>query len=145
MILSQLNFKLTQINDQIVNLIKKGEIDFKKDNVDNKIENKLLLNRYQQLIVEREKIDDMINKIGNAQEEENYGSKLTSTTYLKYGLLVALVVIIFIILANINKSTENTNSDKTIQHSLFFIIFVSAFIVIGVIIAKNFITGTANY
>jgi hypothetical protein len=100
--LSQLNFKLTQINDKIVNLIKKGQIDFIKDYNDNKIENKLLVNRYKKLIVEREKIDDMIHKIGNVQEEEYYESNLTSTTYFKYGLLIVLVVIFFIILANIN-------------------------------------------
>ena len=143
--LSQLNFRLTQINDQIVKLTKKGQPYFVKDNTDNKIENKLLLNRYKKLIIERKKIDDMIDKIGIAQNEENYEGNVTSTTYLKYGLLLCLVVIILIILANISRSTEHMNSDGKIQTSLFLIIFVVVFIVFGVIILRNFVTGTSNY
>lgn len=145
LVLSQLNFKLTQVNDQIIDRIKTGEGEFIKYNNDTAVDNKLLQNRYKILVAERERIDQMIDNIGHTQEEENYEQTITSSSYLKYGLLLTLVVIVFIILANINRSTEHMNSDGTVQNSIFFIIFVVAFIVIGVLILKNYVTGTPNF
>ena len=145
MILSQLNFKLTQVNDQIIDLIKTGEGEFIKYTNDTTVENKLLENRYKKLITERERIDQMIDNIGHTQEEEYYEQSITSNSYLKYGLLLVLVIIVFIILANINRSTEHMNSDGSAHKSIFFIIFVIAFIVIGVLILKNYVTGNSNF
>jgi hypothetical protein len=142
--LSQLNFKLTQLNDQIVALIKTGEVDFNKDTNDNEIENKRLINRYKKLMLERERIDAMITKIGDAQQEEYSGVNFASNVYLKYGLLIALVIIIFIVLANINRSTEHMNSDGTMQKSLLFTIFVIVFVVGGIVLIKNLVSSSPS-
>lgn len=146
LILSQLNFKLTTINEQIINLSKKSESTFIDYTNDNTIDHKLLQNRYKKLLAENKKIDQMINYIEQSQNEESFTSENTNFTYFKYALIAALAIIIFVILAMINKNNENiVNSDQNFQTSLFVIIFIIVIIVIGVLILNSFVKGTPIY
>jgi len=133
LVLSQLNYKLTEINNQIVSTVNKAESEFVKYTNDDIIDDKLLKNRYVKLIEERKMIDNMINSIEKNQNEETVGSITTNTSYFKYTLLAALTIIFFIILAIITKnSQDNANTEVAIQTSLFFILFIFVIIGIGV-------------
>jgi F0F1-type ATP synthase membrane subunit c/vacuolar-type H+-ATPase subunit K len=143
LILAQLNFQLTDINDQIINITKTGQTDIDKYTNDNTIDHKFLKNRYTKLVEEGKIIDSMITSIENSQNEEISESVSTNTNYLKYILLTALVIIFCIILGIISKNNQNAaTADGTVQKSLFFIIFIVAIIVLGVFILQKFVTGT---
>lgn len=144
LILSQLNFKLTDINDQIVNVVKKSQPDFVKYSDDNVIDDKLLKNRYTKLVEERIKIDKMIDDIGKTQNEENYESGITNMTYFRYFLLIALAIIFLILLINVSIKNANisTNMDNSVHLSLLFIIGIVLVIVFVAYQLKKYVGGT---
>jgi hypothetical protein len=146
LILSQLNFRLTEINNQILNITKSEQSLFDTYTNDNAFDDKLLKNTYKKLIEEGKIIDKMINDIEKTQYEEDAENVTTDTQYFRYGLLLAFSIIIFIILVFVHKSNPNAaNTDQQVQLSLFFIIFMVAIVVLGVIVLRKLGSGTAIY
>lgn len=141
--LSELNLKLTDINERIVAVIKIAQPDFTKYSNDDAIDTKLLKNRYTKLIEERIRIDKMIEDIGKTQSEENYETDVTNMTYFRYSLLIALSIIVIIILVKVGSNKENaSNMNNTVQYSLLFVILFAVVIAIAVYFLKKYVTGT---
>lgn len=144
LVLSQLNFKLTDLNNQMVAAIKVADPDYVNYDNDNTIDDKLLKSTYTKLLEERKLIDNMINSIEYTQNEENTESIFTNTNYFKYVLLVALTIIVCIILIMVTKNGQNKENEGVVQNSLFFVIVIIGIIVIGVIVMKYFAQTTVT-
>lgn len=144
LILSDLNLKLTDINEQIVGIIKKAQPDFVKYTDDDQIDDKLLKNRYTKLIEERIRIDKMIEDISKTQNEEDFESDVTNMNYFRYGLLIALAIIIIIIMVKLGSNNNNASSDmnNTVQYSLLFVISIVVVVVVAASFLKKYLTGT---
>jgi len=141
--LSQLNFRLTQINQEVMTAIKGAEQDFEKYTNDDAFDNKVLKNRYTKLVAERKKIDELIDSMGQTQNEEQvYGNRITDSNYFKYTLLIVLAIIVIIFLVNISRKDQIADTDGTVHKSLLFIIFITGIIVLGAYILKKYTTNT---
>jgi len=110
--MEQLNTQLTAVNKQIYENINSAQPLYNSESVLRKEKAQLLMNNYKQLMLERDKIDEMVNEyqtLDHAQVQQEI--KINQNYYSFFILLALVLIIIFILykLSNISLQSSSSN------------------------------------
>jgi hypothetical protein len=147
-IIELINIRLTNINNQISNIIDQGKIEYNFQAENRKNYSDELLDNYYKLNEEKENIAMMLNKYKDTGEYLEQGNIKVSQNYYSFLLLLLLAIVIIFFLIKLNltggKSNMSTNTFQTggkLSHSLHYIIFF-IFVVVVILtflVRKNII------
>ena len=121
-----LNTKLTNINNQIIQLTDQAQPVYNNLNSQTIQKKEQLKKTYTRLVAERDRIEKLVDEYGTLQDDEDYNTSLTNSNYLSYVLLIALAILVIIILMNIGgRSSTNTQyGGGSFNKSTYFVVFV---------------------
>jgi hypothetical protein len=131
-IVQSINDELTQVNNQILKIIKKGEpvYNWQAEMRENKA--KELIQNYTNLVIERDKIEKNLKEHSTLDETQQQGNLLINANYYSFLLLLGLAIAIMFILYKfpiLNAPKENNTSqfeseDTKINHSFYAIVAI---------------------
>ena len=107
LVIESINKKLLETNTKIQDIIKKGEPLYKSIKIKAQHQNDELLQNYQQLVVEREKIEKMLETYQDLDKREINGNLKINQKYYTYVLLCIVTVCIIILLYKISSLFSN--------------------------------------
>jgi len=125
-IVKSINEKLTKINEQILAKTNIGQPLYDANLEESVLQNKLLINKYKNLALDREKITEMMNEYQTLDEKQIQGNIKISQNYYSFILLLALSILIVYILFSYSGSSNNTSvvqSGGDLNKNAYYIIF----------------------
>jgi hypothetical protein len=109
-IMEQLNSQLTIVNNEIYNNINSAEPIYNSESALRKEKSQILMDNYKKLMMEREKIDEMVNEYQTLDQEQGRQEILINQNYYSFFILLALVLMIIFILYKLSNGFIQTNS-----------------------------------
>lgn len=128
-----LNTRLTNINNQILNVTDQGQPIYNNLTAETTQKKKELSNVYNKLTAERDRIEKMVAEYSTLQDDEDNNINVINSNYLSYILLLALAILVIIVLMNIGGKSTTTNqygggSLNKFTHIIIFVIVLVSFI-----------------
>lgn len=145
-IIQSINEELTNINKQIQQKTKLEQPLYNSTSKDRNLSNVSLINQFNQLTQEREKINKVINNYQTLEEDQQTGNIKINQNYYSFILLTALVIIILFLLYKfvLHSSKENTpsliQSGGKLGINAYYIIF-GIILTIILVIVKFMVNG----
>jgi hypothetical protein len=125
--IQNLNQQLTEINNQIMELINnKGASMFTSEELIRYKQNSGLKKKYNELLQEREMIEEQLKTLQDLEQEENSSDLVTNSNYLSYLLLLSLAIFVIIMLfkfTSMSNSNSNTQYGGGFNKNIYFFIF----------------------
>jgi|LakMenEpi03Aug12_release.lakeMendotaPanAssembly.Ray.scaffolds.fasta_scaffold32677_4 hypothetical protein len=110
-IVQGINDKLTQVNGKIQTLSQTAEKEFNTESGNRTTSNTNLLNQYKNLVVERNKIKNMLDEYQTLDEKQNEGDIQISQNYYSFILLMILAILFIYLLYKFSgPSAESTTT-----------------------------------
>jgi len=130
-----LNQQLTDLNEQIVNIItNQGDSLYMTEATERAVNNRTIKQNYDNLVEERNMINQQINNLQNLEQEQYTSELSTNSNYFSYVLLLLLAIIIIIILFSIStggrSSSYNMQRGGNLSNKAYYIVFAIIFAVV---------------
>lgn len=110
-IVQSINEKLTQVNKKIQKLSQTVEKEFNTESVQRTKSNSDLINQYKNLVVERTKIQNMLDEYQTLDEQQIEGDIHISQNYYSFILLMILAILVIFLLYKFSiPSAESTTT-----------------------------------
>lgn len=149
LVIESINSKLLETNKKIQDIIKKGEPLYKSIKIKSQSKNDELLQNYQELVIEREKIEKMLETYEDLDKREINGNLKINQKYYTYVLLSIVTVCIIILLYKISSlfsNPENSGLNYIQQGGKANNAFgISGSIIVITIILLLYFTNIAHY
>ena len=135
-IVQSINDELTQVNNQILRIIKKGEPIYNLEAETREMKAKELIQNYSNLVMEREKIGKKMKEYSTLDENDKEGNLLINRNYYSFLLLLGLTIAImfilykFPILNGLKENNTQYESPDAIINRYFYSIIVIIFIIL---------------
>jgi len=128
-IIQNINNRLTQVNEKIQKLSPTVEKHFNEQSVQRTKANTDLINQYKNLVVERTKIQNMLDEYQTLDEKQNEGDIHISQNYYSFILLMILAILfIFLLYKFSSPSAESTTTfvqnGGELGTSAYYMVFV---------------------
>jgi len=137
-IIQDLTERLTDINQEIIITLNKGEPLYSEQEIQRQQQNIILNKNYEELIKEREKVEGTIKKYKDLDKKQNETNIFVSQKYLIYIFLIIIILIIVFLFVNFLSSTttptdissfQESNSLNITTYIIIFVIFLITFII----------------
>jgi hypothetical protein len=129
-----LNTRLTNINNQIIQVTNQAEPVYNNLNEERYKKKKELKQSYDNLVQERDKVEQLVNEYETLQDDETYNNITTNSNYLSFVLLFLLAILVIVILKSIGSSSSSSGTSQSGQYggsvdkSTYFIVIGIAII-----------------
>jgi len=122
-IVDRINIRLTEVNRQIMMKIEKGQPLYNVGAEEREIQAEELIQNYEQLVRERTKISEMLDRYQDVDETINDGDLKITQNYYTFLLLLALVIAIIFILYKFSVSPQpNIQRGGSLNSNAYYII-----------------------
>jgi hypothetical protein len=140
--MQSLNQQLTEINQQIMNIISnQGDQVYSSEQTQRSSKKKQLSQNYNKLMQEKKKIEKQLNEYKNLEEEQYNSELVTNSNYFSYVLLLFLAIICIYMVIKIsstsNSQNYNTQYGGKLGNKPYYIIFIILFLILFVYYYKN--------
>ena len=127
-IVESINDKLTQVNQKIQTLSKTAEKEYNSQYVKRTKGNTDLINQYKNLVVERNKIKNMLDEYQTLDEQQQEGNIQISQNYYSFILLMILAVLVVFLLYKFSipsaqSTTTFVQTGGELGTSAYFMVF----------------------
>lgn len=137
-IVEHINTRLTEINQQITNLIDEGTdlYNLELSSIEETQQQNLLEN-YNYLVKERENIRQMLNQYQDTESAIEQGNIVITKNYYTYILLFALAIIAVFILMQLYIPTNTQYGGGKINNNILYILFCVLLVILVIHFSKN--------
>jgi hypothetical protein len=139
--IENINTQLTEINSQIQQKNSLGKNIYDKEAEKRFMKNEILINQYDQLLEEKNKIKSMIHDYDTLNASQEEGSLTTNKNY--YGYLLLGLLALFTIFILLKLTTSEVNGNLNINTFLFILVII--IFIFGFNIYKNLFVTIYNY
>lgn len=127
-IVQNINDKLTQVNEKIQKISQPIETQFNSEAEQRSTSNNDLINQYNNLIVERDKIQRILNEYQTLDEQQVQGNIHISQNYYSFVLLMFLAILVIFLLYKFSipsaqSSTTFVQNEGELGTTAYYIVF----------------------
>jgi hypothetical protein len=127
-IVENINNRLTQVNEKIQTMSSSVETQFNSEADQRSVSNNDLINQYKNLVVERYKIQRMLNEYQTLDEQQVQGNINISQNYYSFILLIFLAILVIFLLYKFSisspqSSTTFVKNGEELGASAYYIVF----------------------
>jgi hypothetical protein len=142
-----LNQQLTELNQQIVNIVdNQGQQVYSTEVSKRILTGKQLKNNYNKLIQERKMIEQKLREFQDLDEQQDNSELVTNSNYLSFILLLALAIICIVLLfklsisgAGSNNSSYGAQNGGKLGNKAYYFLFAIIFLLLVTYYYKNLI------
>lgn len=139
-IVEHINSRLTEINQQITNLIDEGKNLYNLElSSMEETQQQNLLENYNYLVKERANIRQMLNQYQDTESAIDQGTIVITKNYYTYILLFALAIIAVFILMKLYIPTNTQYGGGKINNNILYILFCVLLVILVIHFSKNFL------
>ena len=136
-VIQGLSEKLTSINDEVLQIMNKGNPLYSAQDMSRKKQTAILNLNYKKLTKEREKVEETIKKYQDLNKSQNQGTIFINqnySTFIMFVIIVIILVILFIFFLPSIQNTQVIQEGGSLKNNMYFLIFILIFITITIII-----------